>query len=134
MSAAAIREAVGGSWVERADGWWLRVAPGQVRAAARAMLAGQGRFAAVVARPAAGGLRLSWHWDSGGTLLSVDAVLAPGEKVPTIADLYPGADWAERETRDYYAVEFEGRADTAPLMLREGDTPGVLLGGDGGQP
>jgi NADH:ubiquinone oxidoreductase subunit C len=38
-----------------------------------------------------------------------------------------GADWAEREARDYYAVTFSGRASTPTLMLREGDEPGVLL-------
>ena len=47
--------------------------------------------------------------------------------MPTIADIYPGADWAERETRDYFAVEFEGRESTAPLMLRDTDSPGILL-------
>ncbi len=129
-----LREALGGGWLQRPDGWWLRVAPGEVRAAAGAMRKAGARFAALVARPAAGGLRLSWHWDVSGTLLSIDAVLPPGTRAPSLVDLYPGADWAERETRDYYGVEFEGRATTPPLMLREGDAPGVLLRRDGERP
>ena len=51
----------------------------------------------------------------------------PAGLMPTIADIYPGADWAERETRDYFAVEFEGRDSTPPLMLRDTDRPGILL-------
>jgi NADH:ubiquinone oxidoreductase subunit C len=52
--------------------------------------------------------------------------------MPTIADIYPGADWAERETRDYFAVKFEGRDSTPPLMLRDTDRPGILLETNGG--
>ena len=92
------------------------------------MLEGEGRFATIVATSAVdGALRLSWHWDVLGTLLSVESLLPPGGLMPTIADVYPGADWAERETRDYFAVEFEGRESTPPLMLRDTDTPGILL-------
>jgi NADH-quinone oxidoreductase subunit C len=134
MSAAQIRERVAGSWAERPDGWWLRLPPGEVRGAARVMLGAGARFAALVIRPAPGGLRLSWHWDVGGTLLSVDALLAAGEGAPSIADLYPGADWGEREGREYYGVEFDGREATPPLMLRDGDAPGVLLRREGGRP
>jgi Ni,Fe-hydrogenase III component G len=46
--------------------------------------------------------------------------------VPTIADLLPGADWAEREIRDYYGVEFAGREATPTLMLRPGDPAGLF--------
>ncbi len=135
MTATELRERIGGAWEERQDGWWLRLSPEAVRAAAALMLEGRARFAAMVARPAAeGGLRLSWHWDLGGALLSVHAVVEAGAAAPTIADLYPGADWAERETRDYYRVEFVGRAATPPLMLREGDAPGVLLPSAGSRP
>lgn len=135
MKTQAIRERVAGPWARRADGWWLRAEPAQIHAIASTMLAGQARFSALVARPAAeGGVRLSWHWDVRGALLSVDAVLPAGGAAPSIADLYPGADWAERETREYYCVSFEGRKATPALMLREGDPPGVLLRGAGGRP
>jgi len=131
MSAETLREKVGGNWAEHADGWWLRVPADKIREAARAMLAGEARFAALVARPdGVGHLRLSWHWDLKGTLLSVETTLATGA-VPSIVDIYPGADWAEREAREYYAVSFEGRDSTPPLMLREGDAVGILLGLEG---
>jgi NADH-quinone oxidoreductase subunit C len=134
MSATALRERIGGAWIERPDGWWRSIGVDDVLAAARAMLDGGARFATlVVCAREAGALRLSWHWDVRGTLLSVETTAAPGVVVPSIADLYPGADWAEREARDYYAVSFAGRATTEPLMLREGDAPGFLLPAEGGR-
>ena len=132
MSAEALRERIGGNWAAHADGWWLRVPADKIREVARTMLAGDARFAALVARPdGAGQLRLSWHWDLKGTLLSVESTLAASVPVPSIVDIYPGADWAEREAREYYAVTFEGRDSTPPLMLREGDAVGILLGPEG---
>ena len=123
-----LRGGIGGNWAQRADGWWLRIPLDQIRAVARLMREGGARFAALVAREIkAGALHLSWHWDFQGTLLSVETELAPGVSVPSIVDIYPGADWAEREARDYFAVTFAERADTPPLMLRDGDTPGILL-------
>ncbi len=128
MTAAALRERIGGDWRERADGWWATVDRGRVRGAARSCLEAGARFSALLACPGeAGALRLSWHWDLGGTLLSMCASLEPGTAAPSIADLCPAADWAERETHDYYAVDFEGRAETPPLVLRGGEQPGVML-------
>jgi Ni,Fe-hydrogenase III component G len=132
MSAETLREKIGGNWTERADGWWLRIPADKIREAARTMLAGGARFAALVTRPdGAGQLRLSWHWDLKGALLSVETTLAAGVPAPSIVDIYPGADWAEREAREYYAVTFKGRDSTPPLMLREGDAVGILLGPEG---
>jgi len=135
MDARALRDKIAGDWFFRGGGWW-RVEPiERIRTIAREMLEGEARFASIVATPSAdGALRVSWHWDVFGTLLSVESLLPPGGLMPTIADIYPGADWAERETRDYFAVEFEGRASTPPLMLRETDPPGILLRSNGALP
>lgn len=40
-------------------------------------------------------------------------------KVPTIQDIFPGANWHEREQHDFYGVEFEGHPDLSPLVLPE---------------
>jgi NADH:ubiquinone oxidoreductase subunit C len=127
MNAEQARREVGGVWEERRDGWWLAVPANLVPQVAAAMLRAEARFVTILAMPENDGLRVSWHWDVGGVLLSVAAHLSEGMLVPSIMDTYPGADWAERETRDYYAVAFEGRPDTPTLMLRDGDKPGVLL-------
>ncbi len=128
MTAEETRREVGGIWTERADGWWLSVPSSLIQDVARSMLKAQARFVTILALPdPANGMRLSWHWDVGGVLLSVQSHLAKDMPVPSIIETYPGADWAERETRDYYAIAFAGRLDTPTLMLRDGDKPGVLL-------
>jgi hypothetical protein len=140
MSAAEIRNQIGGSWEERSDGWWLPLPPEQIRAAAGIMLAGSARFVAQVASPGSQGefglpeFGLSWHWDLKGTLLSITTTLAAGRPAPSIVDIYVGADWAERETRDYYAITFEGRDATPTLMLRAEDAPGIMLPPEAGRP
>jgi len=42
-------------------------------------------------------------------------------EVPTISDIYQGADWHERETRDFYGVVFDGHPNLKPLLLAEED-------------
>ena len=133
MNAEGLRERIGGEWRERADGWWVTLAPERLRSAAGLFVEAGARFSALVPCPdGTGALRLSWHWDVGGILLSVQSSFGPDTPVPSIADMCPAADWAERETRDYCAVTFEGRVSTPPLVLREGDAPGVLLRREGG--
>lgn len=127
MTLETIRAALGGPWEQRPDGWWGALALEGLRPAARQLLDAGARFAALTVRPQGPALRLAWHWDLDGTLLTLVAGAAPETAIPSIADLWPGADWAEREARDYYAVRFSGRAATPALMLREGEEPGVLL-------
>lgn len=37
--------------------------------------------------------------------------------VPSVAAIYPGADWLERETRDMYGIDFSGHPNLVPLLL-----------------
>ena len=41
--------------------------------------------------------------------------------VPTICDVYDGANWHEREVRDFYGVVFAGHPNLEPLILAEED-------------
>ncbi|MBN2704822.1 MAG: NADH-quinone oxidoreductase subunit C [Deltaproteobacteria bacterium] len=41
--------------------------------------------------------------------------------VPTISDIFQGANWHERETRDFYGVDFVGHPFLKPLILAEED-------------
>ena len=53
--------------------------------------------------------------------LRVKVGLADGDAhVPTVSSLYPTANWHERETRDFYGIEFDGHPNLRPLMLPEG--------------
>lgn len=40
-------------------------------------------------------------------------------EVPTICDIYSGANWHERETHDFFGVTFTGHPDLSPLLLPE---------------
>ena len=37
--------------------------------------------------------------------------------VPSVAAIYPAADWHERETRDMFGINFEGHPNLVPLLL-----------------
>ena len=41
--------------------------------------------------------------------------------IPTISDIYQGANWHERETRDFYGVKFIDHPNLVPLILAEED-------------
>ena len=41
--------------------------------------------------------------------------------IPTISDIYQGANWHERETRDFYGVTFTDHPNLIPLILAEED-------------
>lgn len=120
------RLAVAGPWDERGDGRWVE-APGlDVRAMARLMLATEARWVTLTVSPAPDdGFRLLYHWDLDGSLLTISTVV-PGAHADSIADIWPAADWAEREARDYYALDFAGRDQVPALMLRPEDEPGLF--------
>src|SRR5262249_61577570 len=40
--------------------------------------------------------------------------------VPSIIEVFPGADWFERETHDLYGVVFTGHPDMRPLLTAYG--------------
>jgi hypothetical protein len=71
-------------------------------------------------------IRLDYQWDLEGQLLS-GVFATTAQSIQTIADLTPAADWVERETHEYFSVEFSGREHTRPLMTRAGDPLGINL-------
>lgn len=119
---------LGEGWRWEKGSWWLEAgASADARAFAAKAIACDARFVAITAAERAdGAIRLDYQWDMDGQLLSY-TVQTREKKIPSIVDLVPAADWAERETREYFAVEFTGRRALAPLMLRSGDPIGILL-------
>jgi Ni,Fe-hydrogenase III component G len=110
----------------RPDGCWAVVPELDVRAMATLMLEQGVRLVTLTGvQTPRGDVRVIYHWDVGGALLSVSTVIKTGG-IPTIADIMPAADWVEREIRDYYGLEFSGRAETPPLMLCGDDEPGLF--------
>ncbi len=46
-------------------------------------------------------------------------LLRQNPEVPTISGIYPGADWHERETHDFFGIKFTGHPYLVPLLLPE---------------
>ncbi|MGA7828078.1 MAG: NADH-quinone oxidoreductase subunit C [Geobacteraceae bacterium] len=40
-------------------------------------------------------------------------------ELPSLSSIYPGANWHERETHDFFGVHFNGHPDLKPLLLPE---------------
>jgi hypothetical protein len=114
-------------WVEKGGVHWLAVGALNVRTLAKVMNQCRARFITITAYqlPADQGLRLEYHWDLDGTILGFTFNLA-GNSIESIYDLCEAVDWIERETHEGFAVDFIGR-EYEPLLLRQGDTPGVNL-------
>jgi NADH-quinone oxidoreductase subunit C len=49
------------------------------------------------------------------------AAVAEEDTMPTISDIFDGANWHERETRDMFGVVFTGHPYLQPLLLPEED-------------
>jgi len=43
-------------------------------------------------------------------------------EIPTISKIYAGANWHERETHDFFGIQFSGHPDLTPFLLPEDAT------------
>jgi hypothetical protein len=118
---------LGGDWEWKNGSWWKTPEAMDVRATAALLVLLEARFVAISAteRPDKE-VSLNYQWDLNGQLLSFTTATT-AQRIPTIADLCPASDWVERETHEYFAVEFTGRETTKPLMTRAGDPIGINL-------
>ena len=114
-------------WIEKGGVLWLTTGALNVRDLAKTMNALHARFVTITAYqlPGEEGLRLEYHWDLDGQLLGFPFLLA-GNSIESIYDLCEAVDWIEREIHEGFAVDFLGR-EYEPLLLRQGETPGVNL-------
>jgi NADH:ubiquinone oxidoreductase subunit C len=113
--------------VEKGGVHWLEPGAMTVRELAAAMNAVKARFITITAYqlPKDEGFRLEYHWDLDGQLLGFPFVLA-GKSIESIYDLCEAVNWIEREIHEGFGIDFTGR-EYEPLLLRQGDTPGVNL-------
>ncbi len=114
-------------WTESRGTRWLNSPSLTVRQVATVMNEAHARFITITAYqlPGTEGFRLEYHWDLEGRLLGLPFTIA-GNSIDSIFDLCEAADWIEREIHEEYAIDFTGRA-YEPLLLRQGDKPGVNL-------
>jgi hypothetical protein len=115
------------SWTQKGGVYWLATDELNVRKLAAVMNECHARFITITAYQLPGdqGFRLEYHWDLGGIVLGFPFQLA-GNSIESIFDLCEAVDWIERETHEGFAIDFTGR-EYEPLLLRQGDTPGVNL-------
>jgi Respiratory-chain NADH dehydrogenase, 30 Kd subunit len=115
------------SWTEKGGVYWLATGALNVRKLAAVMNECHARFITITAYQLPGdqGFRLEYHWDLDGKVLGFPFLLA-GNSIESIFDLCEAVDWIERETHEGFAIDFTGR-EYEPLLLRQGDTPGVNL-------
>lgn len=57
------------------------------------------------------------HMDRPGRLALRVLVSHDAPRVPSIAPVFSGAEWHERETRDFYGIDFSGNPNLVPLLL-----------------
>ncbi len=53
--------------------------------------------------------------------------LNPDDSLPTVSDVFPAADWHERETAEMFGVTFAGHRDRRPLFSNQFVDPPPLL-------
>ena len=128
FSARAEELGLGSGWTWDKGSWWRAAEAGfEVRGYTAKMLQAGARFVTITATETKDGtMRFDYQWDLQGQLLSLSIEAVDG-KIATITDLCPAADWVERETREYFAMEFTGRPSMEPLMLRAGNELGLHL-------
>lgn len=111
-------------WEQKNGAWWIALESLDPRAMTRFMLAQNARLMTVTAMECEGNeIRLDYHWDVKGVILTFTTRTQSNTAV-SVSDLCAGADWIEREIHEYFAVDFSGRDNMKPLMLR----PGLEIG------
>jgi NADH-quinone oxidoreductase subunit C len=100
--------------------WSVFLAPGQLVKAARKLYEAEYSLEDILALDFKEGFLVLYHFnrwtiDERVTL----RVLIPRENpvVPSITSVFDGAEWHERETRDFHGVVFEGNPNLVPLLM-----------------
>lgn len=57
------------------------------------------------------------HFASGARVVVRTFLPREQAALPSLAAIYPGADWHERETHDFFGILFTGHPDLTPLLL-----------------
>lgn len=95
-----------------------------IRAAQRLLAAGH-HLEDISGLDAAEGFLVTYHFDrfdhcDGTPRLAVRVLIAHDEpRLPSIAAVFSGAEWHEREIMDFFGVAFDGNPNPAALLLPE---------------
>ncbi len=67
------------------------------------------------------------HFQTGERVAYRARIARNDPKIATISKVFPGADWHERETHDFFGIDFIGHRDLSPFMLPDDATYHPLL-------
>ena len=67
------------------------------------------------------------HFESGLRVAYRARISRNDPKIATISKVFPGADWHERETHDFFGINFVGHRDLTPFLLPDDATYHPLL-------
>jgi len=100
--------------------WSVFIGPDQVLEAA-GRLDGEGYFLEDVSGlDAAEGFLVTYHfdhWQRPGRVALRVLLAHEAPILPSISDVFGGAEWHERECRDFFGVQFEGNPNPGALLL-----------------
>lgn len=100
--------------------WSVFLEPGQLVRAARKLYEAEYSLEDVLALDFEEGFLVLYHfnrWTIEERVVLRVLVSKDNPVVPSIASIYHGAEWHERETRDFHGVVFEGNPNLVPLLM-----------------
>jgi NADH-quinone oxidoreductase subunit C len=101
---------------ERIDGIWFEAPKIDLEALAQLMLLNQFRLTTMTGIERDDGeTDVIYHFNGIKMAINIRTTTLQ-QKLPSIANILPSANWIEREIRDLYAVHFEGHPDPRPLV------------------
>jgi len=59
------------------------------------------------------------HYQENCRVVARTRIPRDNPEVPTISSIFQGANWHERETHDFFGIQFVGHPDLTPLLLPE---------------
>lgn len=104
--------------------WSVFLAPGQIVKAARKLYEAEYSLEDVFALDFEEGFLVQYHfnrWNIDERIVLRVLVSRDKPVVPSIASIFHGAEWHERETRDFHGVVFEGNPNLVPLLMAAED-------------
>lgn len=104
--------------------WSVFLAPGQIVNAAQQLYEAEYSLEDVLALDFEEGFLVLYHfnkWDIDERVTLRVLVGKDNPTVPSIASVFQGAEWHERETRDFHGVNFEGNPNLVPLLMSAED-------------
>jgi NADH:ubiquinone oxidoreductase subunit C len=112
--------------IRQRDGWWMSAPALDVCAAARTMLAWEGRLSTMTGYALPGNeTEVIYHYYLDHQTYNLK-VCTQNNSLPSISPVLPAADWIEREIQDLYGVEFKNHPHPDRLIRPVNMEPGMF--------